>query len=773
MNCARDNSDQWLETKRGAGRLALAGLLAGLCLPLLGSGLTGPAWIACALILAVVAASCRWFGLALLLAGAAWTSLHLLEGLSQRALFSSPAEATVTGRVVGTPVDRGDLLEFRFAPADGQLEGRLRSPVLLVRWYRDYPELNSGEVWHLQLQLKPARSRLNFQGSDRERWYFAQDIAALATVRQGRPLESAGTAGAPLRERVRARFNQVLDEHPARGMVLALAVADRSEMDDAAWSRYRLTGTSHLLAISGLHVGLAALLGFGIGRLLMLASPVAAALRLGLYLPWVLSLGCAAWYAYMAGFGTSTRRALLMLTVLAAATLLARQIPPLRALSVALALVLLVNPLAPLGAGFWLSFLAVGVLVLLFSPRHAHSGKIRSLLLAQAGLALVLAPVTLAWFQQLPALGGLANLLAIPWVSVAVAPPAILATFLALLDWPPAHFPMFFAAEAAQLLEWLLVQAEVLARRTAVYAPGAGFWVTVLGTLGAACWLLPRGIPQRFAGGLLLLPLLLPAWPRRDELLLEMLDVGQGLAVLVRTRETLVLYDSGPGDARSWSMVPGVVAQAVTAAGRRAPDRVILSHRDLDHAGGIHELRRRYPGARYLSGGAQPLPGFEACVAPVHWQSGYAQFRVLHPSTGLPYLGNDSSCVVSITFGETKVLLSGDIGSTIEQRLLQQGLTPHGVLLVPHHGSRSSSSQRFVEGVNPDVALVSAAHGNRFGFPHQEVGLRYQQQQTVLLGSAECGAVRLRITTAGAIEARSARRQLRAPWHWPPGADCP
>ncbi|NND44965.1 MAG: DNA internalization-related competence protein ComEC/Rec2, partial [Xanthomonadales bacterium] len=569
------------------------------------------------------------------------------------------------------------------------------------------------------------------------------------------------------------RLEQALDDHPASGIVMALAMAERSGLTHDDWARFRLTGTSHLFAISGLHVGLAASLGFLFGKAALWVLPVRGLLRAGLVLPWLSGLATAAWYAALAGFQTSTRRALVMLIVLALVRLLARPVGAGHGLLLALAAVLVLNPLAPLGAGFWLSFVAVATLILMFAPRCGPVSPTRGLLLAQAGLALVLAPVALFWFQQVPMMGMVTNLLAIPWVSVGVAPAAIMAAMLAPVEATIARFPLFVAAEGAQLLASGLKLVEGLAASLALSGAGANVALTAAACLGAALMLLPRGCPQRWAGLLLMVPLLLPAWPRRDEVRLEMLDVGQGLSILVEERGQLLLYDAGPGDGASWSMVPRTISPAIAAAGRRAPDRIIISHADLDHAGGLGALTQRYPDAQIFFNTPAPGAKLAECHAPLTWAGQGSVYRVLHPSRGLPYIGNDSSCVLSIRTRGGTILLTGDVGTAIEQRLLLLGLDRHDVLVAGHHGSRSSSHDAFLAQVAPDVALASAGFANRFGLPHPDIRTRYRHLGAPLMNTADCGALRVHLRPGADPVVRSARRDKRAIWHWPPGPDCP
>jgi competence protein ComEC len=646
---------------------------------------------------------------------------------------------------------------------------------LLVRWYRDWPELRAGEHWQLHLQLKPARSRVNFNGPDRERWYFSRGVAALGIVipGTGQRLPRNQKVYPAWRQAVRDELLRVLDRHSAAPVLMALALADRSAISKRQWSAFRTTGTSHLLAISGMHIGLASMIGFWSGRAFTTILPTRMALRSGPLLYWVFSVLLAGTYSALAGFGTSTRRALIMLLVICLVHLCRRHTGAAQGLLIALLAVLIIDPLAPLDAGFWFSFTAVAALLAMLAAWNGVRGRLQAMARIQAGLMLVMLPMSMLWFQQVTALGIVSNLVAIPWVSFLVVPPVLLSLVLMPFNFAVSPFLLFLAAESLarllQVIEWFAGIGEFGWFTT--HKPD--LWLAALATAGGFILLLPRGIPARFIGVTLMAPLFIPARPDSGLLHLEMLDVGQGLAVIVSTTRHILLYDSGPGDGTSWDLVNTTIMPSVSDSGRRAPDLVMISHADLDHAGGLSSVRDKYPDTPILANLRKPQPESKPCLAPASWVWDGVYFQVLHPGPGLPYLGNDSSCVLSIRSGEQSVLLTGDISYRVEQRLVLQGLQPHGVLFAPHHGSKSSSSAQFIDAVDPRISLVSAGYRNRFGFPHTSVSQKFEQHGSPVLNTADCGAIRIETGPAGEIHVTTARRARDAIWRWHAAPYCP
>jgi len=722
--------------------------------------------------------------LAAALLACSWSLWHFQERLEQR-LPGHLAQTSVvaTGVIVSIPQQYDNYASFRFRPDpahDAPSELRLLR-LILVRWYRDRPALAAGQRWRLELVMKPPWAMVNFHGPDREKWYFATGIGAVASVRGGWQL-ATDSRGAPLtrwRESVfRAVAGQVADGRQ-RGLVQALAVGDRSGIGRADRQLLILTGTAHLLAISGLHIGLAAAGGMVAVRGLawLLPFPGAGrALHTALIAGGLLAAGL---YAALAGFGTSTVRALAMLLALMIAALSTRSVHPARPWLLALCAVLLIDPFAPLGAGFWLSFLAVAALLFYFTPRPGQRPWWRTLLAAQGAVMLALLPVSAAWFQAFSALGYAANLVAIPLVSFVVVPLVLagiaslsVSADLAGLLWTAA------GATGALLLRFLEVLTAVQPAPLRIGAPGLP--AVALALIGAFLLLLPRGVTVRWSGVFLMLPLFLPPRPAAPPgaIALDVLDAGQGTAILLRTAGRSLLYDSGPGDGGEANVVSSVIVPAVGSG--PPPDRILISHGDLDHAGGLKTLQRLYPDADVLANLPAPADtatafaaGPPGCAASLAWRWDAVRFEVLHPSPALPYLGNESSCVLTVRGPGGGVLLGGDITAAVEQRLLPMLGPGYDVLLVPHHGSTTSSSTGFVHATRPRAAIATAGLGNRFGFPRPEIRQRYERAGARFFSTGDCGALRFVLFADGRIEAHSARRGRPAPWRWPAAEDCP
>jgi competence protein ComEC len=717
----------------------------------------------------------RWAG-AMILA-CSWSLWNFQVRLDDRLspdLTGTPL--TSSGTIVSIPQVYDEFASFRFAP-DLRSSGPGLPQTLMVRWYRDWPDLSAGQRWELELVLKPPWGRVNFQGPDKEQWLFAAGIGGLGTVRGGTLLPDGEHGSSLVLETRQAIAREIIarvGNERARGIILALALADRSGISQGDRSVLILTGTAHLLAISGLHIGLAAGGGMLLARGLTALLPFTV-LGGRLYLAAAAGgLLTASLYAALAGFGTPTVRSLLMLVVVLTALVTARAVHPLRAWLLALTAVLLLDPFAPLAAGFWFSFLAVAGLLLVFVPRTGRRPWWRSLLMGQAAVLLLLLPVSAAWFQGFSPAGFIANLAAIPWVSFLVVPFVLLGTAALAISGDLAGV-LWSAAAGALFPLWRFLEfmAGLQGQLTVLRAPS--LTQAALALLGSALLLLPRGLPWRWAGAFLIVPLLLPGARNFDvgEIEVEVLDVGQGTAVLLSTGGRTLLYDSGPGDGAEGNLVASVMAPALQRSAAGAPERVIISHGDLDHAGGMAALQKRYPHADYLANLPDTPDGMATCSTPLQWHWNSVDFEVLHPTASLPYLGNDSSCVLSIRQGNRGILLSGDISATVERRLIREGLAAHEMLLVPHHGSKTSSSDEFVAAVRPRIAVATAGLGNRFGFPRDEIRARYLGAGVSFWSTGDCGAVRLVLGMDGSLRTASARRQRPGIWRWPAAANCP
>jgi len=631
---------------------------------------------------------------------------------------------------------------------------------LLVRWYANAPMIAAAERWQLQLRLKPPRGRLNFTGFDYERWLFRQNIGGLATVVSGEPLsESQGKPQGFFGLRWRQQLSEQLENlgagnsEPANALIRALGIADKSRLGPVTRDLFARTGTAHLLAISGLHIGLVALVGLSLGRVLLglsgLLAPVNSARWLArvsrqrlILIPAIL---LALIYACLAGWSLPTQRALVMLLVLSAGVFFRHRINPWHAWSLALIGVLLLDPLSAIDPGFWLSFSAVAWLIFFLGGRRSKN-RWYSMLRAQWVVVIGLLPLTLMLFSRIPVASMLANLVAIPLTGMLLVPLILLAIFFSGL-WPA--IAQMLLAVAAWLLDHLIAYLSWLdhwipAITVQLSVPHAV--LLLLATVAVVLLLSAGGIWKYSLVLVCLLPLLLP-YDRLGKSIyrVEVLDVGQGLAVLVETPEHLLLYDSGPGDGMGRDVIASIVAPAITASGKSLSS-VVISHGDQDHSGGLHSLRSLYPNAAYYLN--RPIiDAATACTIGQNmplFDNADLSIEVLHPNPELPYMGNDSSCVLLFRSGNFQWLFSGDISKTVEQRLLR--LYPQlraDVILVPHHGSASSSGQNFVTALEPSLALISSGHGNRFKLPSSAVVERYKTVGAQVLDTALCGAIRL------------------------------
>ncbi len=679
----------------------------------------------------------------------------------------------LAGCIVGLPQAHGRAVRFllrvqrRLRPAAGApLPRRIR-----LTWYRGAPALHAGYCWRLTVRLKRPHGFQNAGGFDYEGWLFRNGIGATGYVR--RHPAAVRTCSHRTLDRLRQdlaqRMDAALGPRPFNGILRALALGDRRAIPRAQRAVLKATGTAHLVAISGLHIGLVA--GFAlyvIGALWRVSgaaglwpAPRAAALA---------ALAAAFGYALLAGLSLPTRRALIMLAVALGALLRGRAVTPARALCLALLAVLIWDPTAVLSAGLWLSFGAVAVILYAGAGGLARRGW-RAWTGIQWRIALGLLPVLVIWFQQAGLLAPLANLLAVPWIGLVVVPLTLAGTTALVLDLSLGPYLLGLAGHAVALLwpflEWV---AAVPGTQWIQAAPPPWTWVPA--ALGTLLLLAPRGVPGRWLGFLYLAPMLVwtPPAPPPGGLWFTLLDVGQGLAAVVRTHDHVLVYDTGPRFGPDFDTGAAVLVPYLRSQGVRRLDRLVVSHGDNDHIGGAASLLERFPAAAILSSVPARLPpGAQLCRRGRHWRWDGVEFRVLHPGRKNAARGNDASCVLRVTGTAGAVLLTGDIEAPAERILLSD--VPRAlrarVLVVPHHGSRSSSTPAFLAAVHPELALLPVGYRNRFRFPNPGVMARYRAAGVRMLDTAAEGAITVRMAPgARGLRVSTRRRSVRRYWHW-------
>jgi competence protein ComEC len=738
---------------------------------------------------------------------AAWAAEHrMADALPPR---WEGADITITGIVSGLPTvnQSDDSVRFGFDVERASTAGAVVPGRIALAWYGAWrgakvregaadaaerpPELHAGERWQLTVRLRRPHGNANPHGFDLEAWMLENGLRASGYVRRdpgnrrldpfaGRWMDRIDA----LRERIRARIVGALDGRPYAGVIVALTIGDQRSVSQAQWQLYNRTGVSHLLSISGLHVTLfATLLGgavYGLWRRSHVLTTRLAARKAAALLGALAAFG----YVLLAGFEVPAQRTLYMLAVGALGLWIGRPGSGTLVLAWALAVVLVLDPWAVLAAGFWLSFGAVALLMYAGGGRLSPGGGGPWWLAAgraQWAITVGMLPMMLALFQQVSLVSPLANALAIPVVGMVVVPMALL---WLVIPWD------FILVAAHALFAWVAAVLTWLdALPAAVWAQHAPPpWAVAAGMAGVLLLLAPRGMGLRWPGLAFVLPLFLafPERPPPGALWLEVLDVGQGLAVLAQTRDHALLYDAGPRFSDVADAGNRIVAPYLRARGIARLDGLVITHQDADHSGGAQSVLASVPVGWVLSsldtghriavaaraGGSDALP----CAAGQRWEWDGVGFAVLHPrAASLRDPGvksNDRGCVLRIDTAHGSVLLTGDIEARSEAELLGRGpaLLRSDVLQVPHHGSKTSSTPAFIAAVGPRLAIATPGYRNRLGHPRPEILERYRAQGVPLLRSDYDGAVQIRFER-GTFRVRTWRQTDERYWRDRPRRD--
>ncbi|WP_234306268.1 DNA internalization-related competence protein ComEC/Rec2 [Pseudomonas poae] len=738
--------------KTGMFALAL-GLLALRFLP----ALPATGWLLAMSVLALMLLPFRTFALAFFLFGVSWACISAQWALDDRLTSALDGQTRwLEGRVVGLPQQTSSGVRFELADSrsrNARLPRRIR-----VSWHGG-PAVHSGERWRLAVTLKRPSGLLNVHGFDHEAWLLAQRIGATGTVKDGERLTPARNAW---RDALRQRLMAV-DAQGREAGLAALVLGDGSGLADEDWQVLQDTGTVHLLVISGQHVGLLAGLIYGLIALLARYGCWPATWP---WLPWACGLAfvAALGYGLLAGFGVPVQRACVMVGLVLLWRLRFRHLGAWWPLLLALNGVLVLEPLASLQPGFWLSFGAVAVLILAFGGRLGPWSLWQAWTRPQWLIAIGLFPLLLILGLPISLSAPLANLIAVPWISLVVLPLALLGTVL--LAVPLVGEVVLWLAGGA--LDLLFQGLALLAGYLPAWIPAEvplGYWLVSLA--GAVIVLLPGGVPFRLLGWPMLLLAVFP--PRepvphgRAEVL--QLDVGQGQAIVLRTRHHTLLYDAGPRS-RATDLGARVVLPSLKKLGIASLDLMLISHADADHAGGAAAVARGLPVKRVVGGETDGLPGFlgtQPCLSGERWEWDGVSFELWQWPGAVD--GNPKSCVLQVQANGERLLLTGDIDRAAERALLDSPLAQRtDWLQVPHHGSRSSSSRPFVQQLAPTSVLISRGRGNAFGHPHAQVMERYRALGSRVYDSAEHGAVRLQL---GAFQPAQVARAQRRFWREP------
>ena len=633
---------------------------------------------------------------------------------------------------------------------------------ILLSFYGN-EKLIPGQRWRFEVLLRRPWGLANPGSFNMQAWYVRSGIDAIGAVRGGQLVgldAPATTSHHRWRQRISAMIDAAGLSAPATAVLKALTVADKSGLNYRMWSLLQHYGINHLLVVSGLHIALVSGLAFLAGRAFVAAL---AALRLpAAKLPWAecMSLALAFIYAAMAGFSVATLRALIMLACFLLARMLQRRSGGFNNLLLAAFLLLLINPLAVLGSGFWLSFTAVAALLWLNQWRQA--GLLARVLIPHFFMALVMVPLGALWFGGASWISAPVNVLMIPLVGLFIVPLSLMGGVFSLLG--AGRLAQVLWELAALPVDVLWPLAFVVAERGELFAtiPATGLGI-VLGLWAVILIALPLKLHARGICLVLLLPLFMARPDPAVEPQLNVLDVGQGTAVVFTMADRALLYDTGGGNPAGPNMAQSVVLPWLRSRGIRQLDVMVISHNDQDHSAGATNMLAALPVATVWQG-ELTHPAGRRCMAGMSWQwAGLATFQFLGPAG--EQKGNGASCVLMIEAQGLRFLLSGDIGVAQEQELIRYwGSTLSAdVLLVGHHGSGTSSSQAWLNWVSPSVAVITAGYSSRFGHPHKDVMQRLLASGAGVHQTALQGALTLVSAAEGALDITGHRKGYQ-PW---------
>ncbi|MFO1391596.1 MAG: DNA internalization-related competence protein ComEC/Rec2 [Agitococcus sp.] len=694
-----------------------------------------------------------------------WQAQYALSLQVPRYLEDKPFKVQV--KIEGLPDYTPYGLRIRVKPI--KVISRIDYPLSdNMRWQLSTSQklnLRPEQIWQMTVSLRRPHGTSSAGAFDYQAWLLAEGVSATGKVTRAQLVKSAGWSVDEWRLQIREKFQQNLAQYPQYGVVLALLTGDRALVPDANWDLYAATGVSHLMAISGPHVMLSALAITWLWAKLLAFWP-SIFLRIPLQqLKLPVTLLVAVCYGLLAGLSVPTLRTLLVVAMLLLLTGFRKEIPASRVLLLAFVLIVLWQPLNVHLVSFWLSFGAVALLML-WSGMTSIDHKIKQFVRLQCWITIALLPLTLGFFGLLSWVAPLANIVAIPIVGGLIVPIALVGLGVGLLS---TTLQSVCWTSAIHILQGLNSYLSYLAQ----IPYGKQIWVLSASHLlflsvALALWLLPKGLLPRLLTPLLLLPVIFK-WPAvpKGEAQLSVIDVGQGLSILIQTQHHALLYDTGANQ----NAGERIINRYLYWRNVKQLDGLMISHNDKDHTGGANALVQQFvPQQAWYSAAPEgyqlsSTTKQQLCVAGQHWQWDDVNFEVLSPVSGAHYdKDNNRSCVLRVSSQGFSVLLTGDMETPAENILLQQGINLQSdMLILGHHGSKTSSSETFLQAVRPKLAIVSAGYHNQFAHPSPVVIARLQQRQLAIDSTIQHGTLRYLLGKEGIIK-REAWRERGHYW---------
>lgn len=768
-------------TRQPAAILSCAiAFLAGHCVVHTLTTLPRPAlWGSALLLVTAIALRLRYVVLVCFFLGIAWAWSHAAWRLEHDLPIALEGrDIELQGDVVSLPETTQGQVRFVFEIKQAQL-GAAERPAFNVRrveltWYDTTVRPAAGERWQLTARMKRRHGFANPGGFDFERQLFANGINATGYVRESSSnrrlaLPTAGSGVLQTRAWIAQGLATALPDSDMLGILQGLAVGDTQRMTHDQWRIFAATGITHLMAISGLHIAMVAGVFAALGGLVARRTLTQQSRWTAHEIHALAGLCGAIIYCLLAGMSVPTQRTFVMLCVYFLTRLSRRVVSAADIFGVAMMAVLLVDPFAVLTPGMWLSFGAVAAIVMVSAGRVGITGKMQEFTRVQAAVTIALLPLVMCSFGQMSLVSPLVNAIAIPFFTLLVVPLVLIATVL--LPFSVVVSGWVLAVPDSLLhFAWPALQWTAQLPWALYYFTQASGWALACLVPGVVMTLLPIIWPVRMAGVLLCLPALTATAPVLEQgaFKLTVLDVGQGLAVVVQTTKHTLIYDTGPSFRSGRDAAELVVLPFLHAAGVHVIDRVMVSHGDDDHAGGLASILKLARVNDVVLGPSvkQSPPNSSRCNAGDTWTWDGVNFSLLNPDAATMEFDNDSSCVLHIAGTSVSALLTGDIEKRAEQGMLAaQTLQPVDIVVAPHHGSKTSSSTQLVAALQPRFVVFSTGYRNRWGFPKAEIRDRWRSIGAETADTSQAGAVTF-VSTAQGVSEPALFRKIQHRYWW-------
>ena len=701
-------------------------------------------------------------------------------------------EIGLTAQIMGLPKRRGRDVSFR-AKVVGQdtspeLAGLL-GKYLQLSCYRCPHTFNAGDVWRLSVRLKRPHGYASDGAFDYEKYLFRHQLVAKGYLR----LKLDNTLLAPakpnlnfLRLSIKERVYKLLNEsvsnasaEPVNGVglsvITALSIGDKSGFSAQQRQVLQDSGLSHLFAISGLHIGLVFATVMFVAKYLFSLYPLLFERIPRPYLCLVPAASAAIVYAGLAGFAVSTQRALLMLSVFMLTRLLVRDVSLLKVLLISAAILLAIDPFALLDTGFWLS---CGAVLIIYLATASSSGDERvGLIRLQVCIWLGMLPLSAVFFGKLSLTSPVLNLVAVPLFCCVLIPATLLGILLNEVGLAIVAKPILIALSAVYDKTFLLLEWAASYRYSVVDISSVEWWHWALFIVALVLYRFAR-LGAYCVYALFFTTMLWPTTatvanaPDSGQLLkVTLLDVGQGLAMVIQTEKSVTVYDTGPKYSSGFTAADAVLVPYLRSNGIERIDRLIISHADNDHIGGYQAVVEAFDVGQVLTSRVDKLPAASLCQQGQQWREGNTEFKIISPNSKTPKGSNNGSCVLKLNHDGVSLLITGDIEKQVERFLLaQQADLKADIMLVPHQGSKTSSTAAFIEAVGPKLALVAAGYLNHYGHPHSSVAARYANRGIELLSTVDSGTIEVLIANGG-YRVRPYRHTHKRFWHWRPSGN--